>query len=225
MSNVLEINNLYFKYDANYIINNLSCTVREGEFVAIIGENGSGKSTLLNLILQNIKVEKGIIKLFGDNILETNHYEDLAYISQNSVLNYRNFPTTIEEVVKNHLKYFKKDKKELQNYLQLINLADHAKKSLSELSGGQLQRVGVLLALIKDAKLILLDEPTTGIDKKFVNELFELLQQLAHKMQKTVVIVTHELEEARRYVDRVLHIKNGQNHECTALEWKDLMRL
>lgn len=225
MSNkVIEVSNLYFKYHDNYVIDNLNCSIEEGKFVAIIGENGSGKSTLLNLILQNLKAEKGTIKLFGDDIEENNHYDDIAFISQNSVLNYKNFPTTIEEVIKIHLKYLKKDKKDLTKYLKLIGLESHAKKSLSELSGGQLQRVGLVLALIKDAKLILLDEPTTGIDKKFIHELFNLLKELSRK-NRTIVMVTHELEEARMYVDNVLHMKHGRNHECEALEWKDLMRL
>lgn len=223
MSNALEISNLYFKYSNNYVIENLNFFVEEGQFVAIIGENGSGKSTLLNLILQNLKAEKGTIKIFGDNILDDNHYRDIAYISQNSVLSYKNFPTTIEEVIKNHLKYLKKDKKDLKKYLELINLEKHAKKSLSELSGGQLQRVGLALALIKDAKLILLDEPTTGIDKKFGKELFNLLKDLS-KDNKTIIVVTHELEEASEYVDKVLHIKNGKEHSCECLDLKDFMR-
>lgn len=223
MTNVLEINNLYFRYDNNYVIDGLSCSVKENQFVAIIGENGSGKSTLLNLILQNLTAEKGEILLFGDNILEDNHYRDLAFISQNAVLAYKYFPTTVEELIQNHLSYLKK-KIEIDYYLQLIDLKQHRKKALSELSGGQLQRIGLALALIKDAKLILLDEPTTGIDKRFVHQLFQLLKQLS-RQGKTIIMVTHDLEEARMYTDVVLHIKNGRNHECQAREWRDLMRM
>lgn len=211
MNKILEIEDLYFKYDENYIIKGLNLTVNRGEFVAIIGENGCGKSTLLNLILKNLKKEKGKIKLFGDDIEKDNHYRDISFISQNSVMNYKNFPTTVEEVILNHLIYLKKDR-DVQKYLKLINLENSSKKSLSELSGGQLQRVGLCLALIKNVKLIILDEPTTGIDSKFVKELFELLKDLSQN-DTTIIIVTHEVEKIKSYADRIFYIKDGKNHD------------
>lgn len=223
MTKVLDVQDIYFRYEDNYVLNGLSFSIEEGQFVAIIGENGSGKSTLLHLILQNLKAEKGEIYLFQDNIKTNNHYQDIAFISQNAVLNYKHFPTTVEEVISNHLKYLKK-KVDVDQYLQLIDLQEHRKKALSELSGGQLQRVGLVLALIKDAKFILLDEPTTGIDKRFVHQLFALLKQLA-KQGKTIMMVTHDLEEANQYCDLVLHMRNGKNHKCQAKEWRDLMRM
>ncbi|MDY6062394.1 MAG: ATP-binding cassette domain-containing protein [Erysipelotrichaceae bacterium] len=204
MNKVLEIKDLSFGYDHNLILNNLSLEVFVDEFVAIVGANGAGKSTLLNLILHNLKTDQGSILLFGD---DRSHYQDIAYISQNSVLNYRNFPTTINEVVKIHLKYLKLNK-DIDYYLELVNLIPHKHKTLSELSGGQLQRVGVLLALLKDAKLIILDEPTTGIDKKFSIELFKMLKQLT-TIGKSIIMVTHQLDDALEYVDRVYEIEAG----------------
>lgn len=204
MNKVLEIEDLSFGYDHNLILNNLSLEVFADEFVAIVGANGAGKSTLLNLILHNLKTDQGSILLFGD---DGSHYQDIAYISQNSVLNYRNFPTTINEVVKIHLKYLKLNK-DIDYYLELVNLIPHKHKTLSELSGGQLQRVGVLLALLKDAKLIILDEPTTGIDKKFSIELFKMLKQLT-TIGKSIIMVTHQLDDALEYVDRVYEIEAG----------------
>lgn len=204
MNKVLEIKDLSFGYDHNLILNNLSLEVFADEFVAIVGANGAGKSTLLNLILHNLKTDQGSILLFGDG---GSHYQDIAYISQNSVLNYRNFPTTINEVVKIHLKYLKLNK-DIDYYLELVNLIPHKHKTLSELSGGQLQRVGVLLALLKDAKLIILDEPTTGIDKKFSIELFKMLKQLT-TIGKSIIMVTHQLDDALEYVDRVYEIEAG----------------
>ena len=107
MNKVLEISNLSFSYNEDLILDGLNLCVYENEFAVIIGDNGAGKSTLMNLILGNLKSSIGEIKLFGELNNENNHYKDIAYISQNSVHNYKNFPTTIEEVVKIHLKYLK----------------------------------------------------------------------------------------------------------------------
>ena len=106
-SDVISVSDLSFAYDKNLILDNVNFSVKEGDFVAIVGENGAGKSTLMNLILHNLNNYDGEIKLFGTDIKEDNHFRDLAYISQNSVLSYRNFPTTIEEAVKIHLSFLK----------------------------------------------------------------------------------------------------------------------
>lgn len=206
MNNVVEINNLSFGYDKNKILKDINLVVKEKEFDLIIGENGVGKSTLLNLILGNLKSYKKI-KLFGDYTDKNNHYKDISYISQNAVNGYRNFPTTVSEAVDIHLAYLKKDR-DVSDYLKLVNLERCSNKRLSELSGGQLQRFGLLLALIKDAKLIILDEPTTGIDSKFSITLYELLKELSRN-GKTIIMVTHNLSDAKKYADKVFEIKDG----------------
>ena len=206
MNKIVEINNLSFGYDKSKILKDINLVVKEKEFDLIIGENGVGKSTLLNLILGNLKSYKKI-KLFGDYIDKNSHYKDISYISQNAVNGYRNFPTTVSEAVDIHLAYLKKDR-DVSDYLKLVNLERCSNKRLSELSGGQLQRFGLLLALIKDAKLIILDEPTTGIDSKFSITLYELLKELS-RSGKTIIMVTHNLSDAKKYADRVFEIKDG----------------
>ncbi|WP_282925742.1 metal ABC transporter ATP-binding protein [Helcococcus kunzii] len=207
MTNILEVNNLSFAYEQNNIIQNVNLQVAKGDFVAIIGENGSGKSTFLNIILSNLKIKNGEVKLFGDNINSNNHYKDIAFISQNTVSKLRNFPTTIEEVIRNHMSFLK-NRQNIDEILKNIGLYEHRKKALSALSGGQLQRVGLMLALLKDASLIILDEPTTGIDKKFSKDLYENLRELSN-FGKTILMVTHELEDSKDYVDYLLHVKDG----------------
>ena len=133
----------------------------------------------------------------------------MAYISQNSVLSYRNFPTTIEEAVKIHLSFLKK-KTDASIYLKQVGLFEHRKKALDELSGGQLQRLGIVLALIKDAKIIFLDEPTSGIDKKFADEFFQNLSTLKNQ-NKTVVVITHQLDLAKKYIDYAIKIKDKKS--------------
>lgn len=223
MNKIIEVTKVSFAYEKEIILDDISFSIEEGDFVAVIGENGAGKSTLMNLILHNLKAETGEIKLFGDRIEKDNHYKDIAFISQNSVLNYRNFPTTIEEVVRHHMKYLK-IKKNVDEHLQAMGLLEHKKKALSELSGGQLQRVGLLLALIKNAKLIVLDEPTTGIDKKFRLELLRLLKEWKEK-GKTILMVTHELHDAKDFVDYVIQVKEKKVYKNEDRKAEDYMRL
>lgn len=212
MNKVLEIKDLSFKYDKDYILEQLSLDLYESEFVAIVGSNGAGKSTLMNLILSYLKPNEGSIKLFDDLIEEDNHYKDIAYISQNVISGYKDFPTTVEEVIKVNLRYLK-IKDDSDKYLELVGLVEHKKASLKELSGGQLQRLAIVLALIKKAKFLILDEPTSGIDHEFSVELYKLLQTLT-KQGKTVLMVTHHLQDALPYVDRIVRI---QNKTCNSL--------
>lgn len=222
MNNVLEIKNLDFKYDKNsdYILKNINFNILKNEFVAIIGENGAGKSTLLKLILRKLQPDKGSIFILGDDIKKNNHYKDISYISQNSVLSYKGFPTTVEEVINNHLKFLKINVN-VDEYLSIVNLLKHKNKSLSSLSGGELQRVALLVALIKNSKIIILDEPTSNIDKNFSKELFTLLKNLTKK-DKTIIMVTHDLHELHHYVDYAIKIKNNSCDKCLKEHLKNL---
>lgn len=219
MNRVCRIDNISFAYADTPVISHASLDIFSQEFVALIGDNGAGKSTLMNLILGNLHPSKGEISLFGDPVIKCNHHQDIAYVSQNSVLGYRNFPTTIKELVNIH-RSFLHVTTDVVDLLKMVQLEDHVNKGLSELSGGQLQRVGILLALLKNAKLILLDEPTSGIDKKFSKELYELLRHLTHQ-GKTIVLITHHLHELSAYVDRVVRLEKGQLNEIPAHLWKE----
>ncbi|MCA2096366.1 metal ABC transporter ATP-binding protein [Anaerococcus degeneri] len=204
----MKVEGLSFAYEKDLILDNVSFEINQGDFVGLVGANGVGKSTLLKLILGDLKPRNGQIKIFGDDIRKDRHYRNLAYISQNAVESYRNFPTSIEESIKIHLSYLKKqaDPKEI---MAKLGLYEHRNKSLSELSGGQIQRFAISLALIKDASLILLDEPTTGIDENFSKDFFENLKNLKDD-GKTIIIITHQLDMAGLFVDYALRIKKGK---------------
>lgn len=219
MNSVCSIDDISFAYADTPVISHASLEIFSQDFLALIGDNGAGKSTLMNLILGNLTPSAGSISLFGDLISKNNHHQEIAYVSQNSVLGYRNFPTTIKELVNIH-RSFLHVTTDVVDLLKMVQLEDHVNKGLSELSGGQLQRVGILLALLKNAKLILLDEPTSGIDKKFSKELYELLRHLSHQ-GKTIVLITHHLHELSAYVDRVVRLEKGQLNEIPAHLWKE----
>ncbi len=207
MNKIVEIKDLSFAYDDKDVLKNINLSVYQGEFLALIGANGAGKSTLLKLLLSQHKANRGSITLFGYDISRNNHYKDIAYISQNAILGYKNFPTTVEELITIHLKEFK-IKQNVGHFLKEIGLEKQAKHRLKELSGGQLQRVALSLALLKNAKLIILDEPTSGIDKNFSRELFKFLKKLSGE-GKTIVMATHNLSTAMTYIDRIIHLVDG----------------
>ena len=208
MDKIIEISNLKFAYEDKVILDNFNCEVFQGDFAALIGENGAGKSTLLKLLLGQLQADAGEIKLFGDDIRKNNHFDDIAYISQNAVDSYKHFPTTIAEVLKIHLRYLKK-RVNIDDYLMQVGLYEQRNLRLSKLSGGQLQRVGLLLALIKDSKLIILDEPTSNIDSKFTHEFFRSLGDLARD-GKTILMVSHHLDDIHDFVDYLLKLEKGR---------------
>lgn len=207
MSNyALEIENLYFSYEDENILEDLSMKIEEGKFALIIGENGAGKTTLIRLILNQLKKDSGSIKIFSDPIEKSNHYQDLAYISQASVASFKLFPTNVKEVIENHLKFLKKsyDIDKLLEDFDLIKQKNHA---LSDLSGGQIQRLSLILAIIKDPKILILDEPTAAIDMKFSKDFYEHLKKLSEK-GKTILMISHDYKLASIFSDEIFHLSN-----------------
>lgn len=217
MSSALEAVGLRFSYDDAPVLESASFSVAEGDFAAIVGDNGVGKSTLMNLVLGNLTPDAGEIRLFGDPRTRDDHYADIAYVSQDAVRGYRNFPTTIEELVSVHLAHLK-GRMDVGSLLETVGLENHRGHALRQLSGGQLQRVGLLIALVKGARLVLLDEPTTGIDRKFSVELYRILRNLCDE-GRTVVMITHHLPEAAPFIDRALLLSDGRLSELDPSEW------
>lgn len=208
---VLEIRQLAFSYGEDPLIHGLDLTVHAGELMALVGDNGSGKSTLMALITGQLTPARGTIQLFGDDAAANRHYADIAYVSQDSIRGYRSFPTTIGELVGIHLRHLKASA-DVSELLETVELTGLARRRLSELSGGQLQRVGLLLALIKDARLILLDEPTSAIDRRFSAAFYRILQSLA-RSGTAIVVITHHLTDAHGATMRVVRLEDGRCHE------------
>lgn len=207
MSNVLEIEKLHFTYGEYPLLQGVNLSLAAGKFAAIVGGNGAGKTTLMNLILGKLKAETGQIRLFEDSLSADNHYRDLAYLSQEAVSRYRNFPTTVKELLKMYLAQLKQ-KTDPEALLENVGLAAVQNHRLSELSGGQLQRVGLLVALLKQARLILLDEPTGGVDQQFSLELYQILRRQC-LAGNSVLMITHHLTEAVSFLDEAYRLERG----------------
>lgn len=207
MSKVLEIEKLHFTYGEYPLLQGVDFSLAAGKFAAIVGGNGVGKTTLMNLILGKLKAETGKIRLFEDSLSVDNHYRDLAYLSQEAVSRYRNFPTTVKELLKMYLAQLKQ-KTDPEALLENVGLVAVQNHRLSELSGGQLQRVGLLVALLRQARLILLDEPTGGVDQQFSLELYQILRRQC-LAGNSVLMITHHLTEAALFLDEAYRLEKG----------------
>jgi zinc transport system ATP-binding protein len=208
--NIIEIKNINFSYDGKTnILEDINLEIHKGDYVGIIGPNGSGKSTLLKLILGLLKKQKGEIKIFGEDITKFKNKRRIAYIPQKAIFFDNYFPATVYDVIEMSInkKYFREKnlstKERIQEVLEKVAVFDLKDRNIAELSGGQQQRVFIARALVNDPNIIFLDEPTTGIDQKNKNDFFELLKKLNQKEEKTIVLISHDIE---KITEEVMHI-------------------
>ena len=205
---LIEVKNLFFGYsNGEETLKNISLNVKKGDFLAIFGENGSGKSTLMKCILGLNKVQNGSIKVEGR----------IGYLPQLTEIQ-NNFPATIEEIVLSgtipsspfKIFYTKDDKEKAKKIMEGLNLWKIRKKCFYELSGGQKQRVLIARALCATDNILVLDEPVNGLDTKIVNQIYELLYKLNKEKNITIVMVSHDVDRALKYVNRVIEIEIGK---------------
>lgn len=206
--NLIEIEDLCFSYPTKKdTLKNINIQIKEGEFTCIVGENGSGKSTLLKCIL-------GLNKGYTGKIIKKDR---IGYLPQKSEIQ-SNFPATIEEVVlsgtiANNVRsifYKKEDKENANSIMQKLGIYDIRKKCFADLSGGQQQRVLIARALCATKKIIVLDEPTNGLDPSIAKQIYELLDSLKKDINLTVLMVSHDIERALNYADNVIEIIDGR---------------
>ena len=218
---LIHVKNLSFSYiSKNEILKHINLKIKEGSFTCILGENGSGKSTLIKCILGLNKITSGeIIKKCS-----------IGYLPQKSEIQ-SNFPATIEEVVlsgtiSNNIKSFfykKEDKINAKRIMEKLGIINIKNKCFADLSGGQQQRVLIARALCATKGIIVLDEPTNGLDPKIAKQIYELLEKLNKEENITILMVSHDLERALNYADTVIEISNGKvSFKGTPQEYNDL---
>ena len=203
---LLSFDNLTIGYENNPVVENLSFSIDQGDYLAILGENGAGKSTLLKTMLGLIKPLKGSIS-FGKEVKKT----EIGYLPQQTVVQ-RDFPAPVWEIVisgclgRNGLTpfYSKKDKELAKANIKKMGLEGFEKRCYRELSGGQQQRVLLARALCSSNKILVLDEPVTGLDPKVTNQLYEMVDNL-NKEGMTIVMISHDLH-VLRHANKILHI-------------------
>lgn len=213
---ILQIKNLYFKYQSENILENINLEIKTGDFALLIGDNGAGKSTLLKVILNEIKAYRGEI-IFP---LLNNSYQ-IGYVPQLSLGNNLNFPITVFELVslslyhkvKGFKKLSEKDKKDVRNALEIVGMSDYENNLYKELSGGQRQRILIAKAIVNAPSFLILDEPTAGIDYKSKLALFDLLEHFNNFHNISILMVTHELSEVKHLANRIYLIKDKKIEE------------
>ena len=199
--------NVTLGYENGAILRDLSFSVEQGDYLAIVGENGSGKTTLMKTMLGLMKPLKGEV-LFGDGLKKF----EIGYLPQQSFIQ-RDFPASVWEVVisgclslgKFRPFYGKAEKARAQKNIERMRLAEFAKRSYRELSGGQQQRVLLARALCATEKILLLDEPVSGLDPKVTAEMYEIIKSL-NQEGITIIMISHDVRAALRYANKILHI-------------------
>lgn len=223
---MIKLNNISLGYDNNTIIKNMSLLIEKGNYVAVVGENGSGKSTLIKGILGLLKPKKG-------NIEYDINKKDIGYLPQNNEDN-SFFPASVYEIVisgcLNNLglrPFYNKKEKELVNItLKELNIDNIKNKCFKELSGGQRQRVLLARAIVSGKKVLVLDEPVTGLDYNSLKDLYNLIDKL-NKKGMTIIMISHDVDKMIEHATHILYIKknsysylktkdfvNNNYHEC-----------
>ena len=205
-NSIVEIKNIWFAFNGQTVLEDVSLDIRPGDFIAMIGPNGGGKTTLLKLMLGLLRPNKGTIRVLGDPTAKASHH--IGYVSQDVHIN-RSFPITAIDVVlmgklkpgKRWAKSSVQDRTDALDALERMEIADCASSKIGELSGGQRQRVFIARALVTQPKVLLLDEPTASIDAKGQAEFYRLLKELNKDI--TILVVSHDLVAISTYVKSV----------------------
>ena len=213
---------LTLRYESLIVQKDLSFTVEKGDYLCIVGENGSGKSTLMKCLLGLKSADSGTLK-FGDGLKRN----EIGYLPQQSMIQ-RSFPASVREVVLSgclngraiHPFYTKEEKKRAAEQMECLNITQLADRCYRELSGGQQQRVLLARALCATKKLLLLDEPLTGLDPLVATELYSILQHIHDAHGITVIMVTHDVECAVRHAKTILHIGKNESFFGSCAEYE-----
>ena len=221
----LTCTDLTLGYESKVILENLNFSIDSGDFLCILGENGSGKSTLMKTLLHLLPPLGGTI--VTDDSLNAN---DIGYLPQQTFVQ-KDFPASVEEIVLSGCQghcgmrpfYNKAEKKLAEENMERMNILPLRKRCYRELSGGQQQRVLLARALCATRKLLLLDEPVTGLDPKATIEMYRLIESLNKKERITVIMISHDIAAALQYASHILYLGKevffGLTEECLKKEY------
>ncbi|MGG5314599.1 metal ABC transporter ATP-binding protein [Enterococcus sp. AZ072] len=215
----IQVENLSFYYDDEPVLENVSYHVDPGEFVILTGENGAAKSTLIKATLGLLKPSSGQVTIAKQNT--AGGKLQMGYIPQQVASFNAGFPSTVLELVNSGRypkgKWFKKlterDHAHVKKALEAVGMWNMRHKRVGELSGGQKQRISLARIFANDPDLFILDEPTTGMDEHSRNNFYELLQHSAHEHGKSILMITHDHDDIKGYVDRQIRLVRKEDSQ------------
>ncbi len=211
---IIRVRDLEYRTKEQLILGGIGFDIQKGDYVALIGPNGGGKTTLVKVLLGLIEPTGGSVELFGDPYRSTRHYKKIGYVPQNVTLLDQNFPLSVYETVSLGLAaqkpWFsflgKNDQDKIERALESASIAHLREKNLSELSGGQRQRVMIARALVSDPEILILDEPSTGVDIISQHKFYQFLKSLNTNKNITIIFITHDMGVIADDVNRVLAV-------------------
>ena len=225
---VLTCKNAFLGYDNKVVIENISFTIRQGDYIGVLGSNGAGKSTLIKSVLGLLPPIKGQITM-----KESLEKGAIGYLPQQNQAQ-KDFPATVWEVVLSGFLnamghrpfYLPSEKKRALENMDKLKITDLQKKSFRELSGGQQQRALLARALCATKELLVLDEPGAGLDPNATNELYETLEELNKIEHVTILMVSHDLYNTLNRVNNIIHLDEkdyyfGSTTEYEKTKWYD----
>ena len=209
---MIDIKNLCFSYTNKppYILNDIILNLPKGIYLSIVGENGSCKTTLIKLILGLLKPTSGSIEIDSNSI---------GYVPQRLDSFNSQFPITVKEVLSCHKKTLKNNSIDIDSILKDVNMLDFKNRLLGMLSGGQQQRVLIARALMGNPDIIILDEPSTGVDENNQKEIYNILKKLNKENKKTIISIEHNLDIAINNSTHILRIENASTRLFTVNEF------
>ncbi|WP_078552807.1 metal ABC transporter ATP-binding protein [Bacillus alkalicellulosilyticus] len=240
----IEIHNLSFHYGSRNVLENINLEIERGAFLGLVGPNGSGKSTLIKCMLGLLQAQQGSIKLFGEPIEKLKQRDRIGFVSQKANSFNSGFPATVFEVVSMGLyakvgmfRFLTKSHKEkVKEAIDSVEMSDYMYENIGELSGGQQQRVFIARALVSDPELLILDEPTVGVDMKSAKNFYGMLSHLNKCRRLTLLLVTHDIGAMTDHVtdvaclNKVIHFHGNtkdfeNNHDLSAFYGHDVQLL
>ena len=192
----IEFENVWFSYERSTVLQEVSFSLEQGEFLGIIGPNGGGKTTLLKLMLGILKPDRGRIRILGQAPHDASHR--VGYVPQGTDFN-RGFPVSVLDVAlmgrmntsRIGRRYSREDREKVKEVLEKVGMWDYRNRPVGKLSGGQRQRVFIARALATNPEILFLDEPTASVDSEFQTDLYDFLKALNKEV--TIVVISHDI--------------------------------
>ena len=218
---ILEVKNLTVSYSNHTALENINFKINIGEYVCLVGENGSGKSTLVKTLVGLLKPDEGEVSL-------SIKLDEVSYLSQTNLKDL-DFPATAREIImsgtQKHGKlpfYTLEDNVLYNDVIKKLKIEDIVNRRIGDLSGGQKQRILIARALIRKPKLLILDEPATGLDSNITKELYKILDTENKENKTTIIMATHDLDEINNNKLRIIELSKKIKYDGKIEGWKGL---